>query len=420
MSGYLLYDTTKHPTSDRVNGVTQDSASPLGAHQGTLRTLNLALVARAVFARPGELARADVAAATGLTRSTVSRLVDELVRGGVLAEDVPAQRDGPGRPSVPLRPAAATFVALGLEANVEHLAAYVIDLSGAVLAHRLIRTRLAGSDPAKVLAELARLGRETMADVPGALLGVRAALPGIVEQRAGHLLRAPNLGWREVDVRSALAALAPEGTVVGVANEADCAALSIAHDRPGLLDAGLDSFMYVSGNVGIGSATVVAGRRLTGNHGWAGELGHVCVDPDGPTCGCGARGCLEAIAGRSSLLRQSGRHRWDDLLADAADPDLALARVLEQAGRALGIALSTALNLLDVSEVVLGGHLATLAPALLPSARTEMDTRVLSAPFAPVRVTTRTTPEASGALGAAYVEVLDLIDDPAAVLGQRP
>lgn len=381
------------------------------------------LVAQAVFARPGEFTRADVASATGMTRSTVSRLVDQLVAGGVLTEDDPAQR-GRGRPGVPLRPAPGTFVALGLEANVGHLASYAIDLTGAVLARRFVADDLAGSDADATLARLAELGRETLADVPAGarLLSVHAALPGIVDHEAGVLLRAPNLGWSQVAVLPHLAPLASGRAVTGIDNEADCAALTIAHPAPGR-EGDLDSFIYVSGNVGIGSATVLGGQVLAGRHGWAGELGHVCVEPDGPRCGCGAHGCLEAVAGRRALLRATGRSDWSGLVADAvgadAAPDPVLADALSRAGRALGIALSAALNLLDLSHVVLGGHLAELAEPLTPPLRAELDARVLSGPFAPVQVSIRTAAEAPGALGAlgaAYHGIHTLLADPARVL----
>ncbi|MFV0451156.1 MAG: ROK family protein [Propioniciclava sp.] len=388
-----------------------------GARQSTLRSLNLALVAEAVFARPGRLTRADVAHATGMTRSTVSRLVDQLVAGGILTEDDPVVRRGPGRPGVPLRPAPGTFVALGLEANVGHLACTAVDLAGTVMAHRLVAVDLAGSDPEATLGQLQQLGRSTLADLPSGarLTTVRVALPGIVDHQAAVLLRAPNLGWTSVDVTGPLAGLSPSGRVE-VDNEADCAALTIAQATPGGADPE-NSFLYVSGNVGIGSATVVGGRVVAGRHGWAGELGHVCVDPAGPRCGCGATGCLEAVAGRRALLGASGHRTWESFLQAVDRGEEPARSATTAAGTALGVALASALNLLDLSQVVLGGHLADLADEITPAIRHELDTRVLAAPFEPLGITARRAAEAPGALGAAYQGVLDLIADPARALG---
>lgn len=391
--------------------------SPQSARQSTLRSLNLALVARAVFARPGEVNRADVAHATGMTRSTVSRLVDQLVAGRILAEDDPV-RAGRGRPGVPLRPAAGTVVSLGLEANVGYLASYAVDLSGTVLARRWDPVDLAGSDPKATLSRLADLGRATLARIPRStrLVAVRIALPGIVDHAAGTLLRAPNLGWSGVDARGPFAALA-EPALIAVDNEADCAALTVAQPAPGQADDG-ESFLYVSGNVGIGSATVVQGRVSPGPHGWAGELGHVCVDPDGPRCGCGATGCLEAVAGTRALLAAACEPDWVALRGAIEQQQPQAIRAVHSAGRSLGIALAGALNLLDLSHVVLGGPLADLMDALAPPLRAELDARVLAAPFEPLTLEARTSADAPGALGAAYQGILDVVADPAAYLTQ--
>lgn len=394
----------------------QSTAAGRGARQSTLRSLNLALVAEAVFARPGDLTRADVAQATGMTRSTVSRLVDQLVAGGILAEDPAVVRGGRGRPGVPLRPASGTFVGLGLEASVGHLASCAVDLAGEVMASRIVNLDLAGSEPGTTLGQLASLGHQTLLDLPptATLVSVRVALPGIVDHEAAILLRAPNLGWTNVEVRPAMASL-PTPVPIGVDNEADCAAVTIAQSAPGQSDP-LDSFLYVSGNVGIGSASVVAGQVVAGPHGWAGELGHVCVDPHGPRCGCGASGCLETFAGRRALVKASGQADWAGFLAAVSSQDKRARTATDAAGRALGIALAGALNLLDLSHVVLGGHLAEIADAVTPLVRAELQVRVLAAPFTPLTVNARHAAEAPGALGAAYQGVLSLIANPARVL----
>ena len=129
--------TAPSPKSRCTPNGNGSSGAP-SARQSSLRTSNLALVARQVFASPGPVSRAAVATATGMTRSTASRLADELVATGILAELAPAPSAGPGRPAVPLTPAAGTFIAIGLEVNVSHMAVRAIDLSGEVLAERVV------------------------------------------------------------------------------------------------------------------------------------------------------------------------------------------------------------------------------------------------------------------------------------------
>ena len=175
-------------------------------------------------------------------------------------------------------------------------------------------------------------------------------------------------------------------------------------------------FLFVSGEVGIGSALVVGGTIASGRHGWAGGIGHVCVDPDGPRCACGARGCLEAFAGERALCEAAGVTDRRELTAalDARDPRALDA--LAAAAHALRIALSAALNLLDVSRVVLGGHLGTLADHLVTGVRDEVVSRVVAAPFAPPEIEAAALGDAPAALGAAHRALTRLLDAPASWL----
>lgn len=386
-----------------------------GVRQANLRSVNLSVVLAQVLAAETPRSRADVAAATGMTRSTVSRLVDDLVASGFVAELEPVVAGQRGRPAVPLVASRGSVVALGLEINVGRLCARLVDLSGEVVAERTRVDEIAGRDPDEVIAEVVGLGRECLAELGGVarLAGVQLALPGLVDAATGELLRAPNLGWSRVDAAAKVAAQGlVEPGLVRIANEADCAALAVAQSSPGR-PSELDQFIYLSGEVGIGSAAVLAGQVMTGRHGWAGELGHTCVDPHGERCACGARGCLERYAGQSALLASAGADDLDDLLVrlDRGDDTARLA--VDQAAHALGIALSNALNLLDVNTVVLGGHLGVLGERLAPIALAELKDRVLSAPFDAPRLVSVDLAQGTPATGAAYGVLDRLVDDPA-------
>lgn len=385
-----------------------------GVRQANLRSVNLAVVLSHVLAQHSPCSRADVAAATGMTRSTVSRLVDELVAVGLLAELDPVVGGQRGRPAVPLVAPRGTIIALGLEINVRRLVARAVDLSGEVVAEEVAEGEFAGSEPIEVFARIAEMGRSCLARTgPEAqLAGVQLALPGLVDGASGELLRAPNLGWSRLDAMGLLEAqgLAPKGRI-WVANEADCAALTVAEAAP-RRGSDYDQFLYLSGEVGIGSAVVLGGRVMTGRHGWAGEVGHTCVDPHGEVCACGARGCLERYAGQAALLQAAGASDLDDLLARLDADDEQSVRAVERAAHALGIALSNAMNLLDVSIVVLGGHLGALSERLAPTALAEVRARVLSAPFDPPVVSSIDLALGAPATGAAYGVLDRLVDDP--------
>ncbi|GIG23983.1 ROK family protein [Cellulomonas denverensis] len=390
------------------------------ARQGTLREHNLRLVLGHVLdaaagADPAPPSRADVATATGLTRGSVSALVDLLISARLIAELPPVATARAGRPAVPLVPAAGTVAGIGAEVNVDYLGVRALDLSGRVLGHRTADGDFRDSEPAAVLARLAVLIGELRADLPTDLraAGVCLALPGLVDRVTGPLRQAPNLGWRDVDV-AALLTGHPEldGLPVRLANEANLAAR--AESWAG--QAG-DSFVYVSGEVGIGAAVVLGGEVFAGRHGWAGEIGHTAVEPEGPPCTCGARGCLEQYAGKDALLRAAGRplsESVDDLVAAAAGGDLAAATALRRGGDALGVALANFVNLVDVERVVLGGIYAPLAPWLTDPVIAQLRTRVLAAAWEDARVQVAAGGPHAALTGAALAVLRTVVEDPSA------
>lgn len=384
-----------------------------GASQSRLREMNLATVLRVLFAE-APLSRADVATRTGLTRSTVSRLVDELIVNGLVVELAPDGRGTRGRPAVPIMPASHTWMGLGLELNIGHAAARLIDLAGEVVAEDVVHADFTTSDPEETLTALAESGRRLLVAAPGSakLVGARLALPGLVDSTTGTLLRAPNLGWSMVEAAAIVARVLGGDVSVGIGNEADYAALTVARQGPGRPSPHTD-FLYVSGEVGIGSALVRGSELVGGRHGWAGEIGHTCVDPTGLQCGCGARGCLETVAGQRALMAAAGVRDREALEAALVRGDERAADAVAKAGRALGIALSGALNLLDISVVVLGGHLGALSGYLLPTLTEELTTRVLAAPFDLPTIEPVVVDNAPAASGAAFAALEGVLADPA-------
>jgi predicted NBD/HSP70 family sugar kinase len=156
---------------------------------------------------------------------------------------------------------------------------------------------------------------------------------------------------------------------------------------------------------------------VTGSAGWAGEVGHVCVDPAGPACRCGSTGCLEQYAGRHALLTAAGLPLDTppvDVVARAGDPDVR--RALDAAADALGIALAGVVNVLDLPAVVLGGHLAALADLLRPRLEELLGRRVLSARWRRPVVEAVPGLPAAGATGAALRALGDVLADPVAWL----
>ena len=388
------------------------SNSDSGATNQSLRAHNLSLALRHILANPGAINRAGIAAQTGISRATMSRLVDELIATGLVEESDDKLSTGQrGRPTSVLSPTSGKVIALGLQVNVSALGAYLVDLSGTVLAHEYVSGDFSGADPASTLRKLARIARRVLREgsSAGALfLGSSLALPGLFS--ADTLTIAPNLGWRNIPRKELLHPL-HDLAVTLVANEADLAAYAVAYPRPGVPE-GPDSFIYVSGEVGIGGGLIINHQPLSGAHGWSGEIGHICVEPEGAICSCGARGCLETVAGLKALGHAAGlgdNASTREILQHAGHSSRAQ-DAMTHAGHALGQALSAVVNTVDISQVYLGGLVAEIAPYLLPSLREELATRVLQAPWHTPQIDILPHSEDLSLRGGAH-RVLDLIVD---------
>jgi predicted NBD/HSP70 family sugar kinase len=378
--------------------------------QSSVRAHNLALVLQTVANSTDPISRASVAGATGLTRATVSALVDDLVTGALLVERAPAPRAGAGRPAVGLVVASDGPAGLGLEINVDYRAACVVDLAGTVR-HRLVEPgdqRLA--DPRTAIDGLGRLAARAraLAEADGlTIAGAALAVPGLVAE-GGVVRIAPNLGWQDVTVGDL-----PGGLAMTVDNEANLAAL-------GELDLGglPRDFVYVSGEIGIGAGIVLDGALYRGSRGWSGEIGHIPINPDGPACRCGARGCLEQYAGQEAVLGAAGAGDVAALASAAAAGQPAALAALTAAGAALGMAVATVVNLLDVRTIVLGGSYASLLPWLRDGIAAEAGRRVLTAAWSPVQLIAATLGPDAAMLGAAGSVLRTVRNDPAAWLAR--
>jgi predicted NBD/HSP70 family sugar kinase len=344
-----------------------------------MRERNLAVLLRVIAAHQ-PVTRARLAALTGFTKTTVSNLISVLAEAGLVLDGDMLHEGDRGRPGIGVAVNGAGAAGLGLEVNVDYLAATVLDLGRRVRYRLLVAADNRNRRPGEIAGALARLARQAAdaaAEQGLPVIGATVALPGLID-RAG-MFRAPNFSWHDVPA-AAFTDLGLSGLKLptGSENEANVAALGELWFGAGRADLG--DFVYVSGEIGIGAGVVLNGRVFQGAHGHAGELGHLQVDPAGEPCACGARGCLERVAGRDAILRAAG---LGDSLADNAvagplEPLSELTALLDagdrtateavgRAGDALGRALTAVVKVLDPDTVVLGGIFSALAAWTTPS-----------------------------------------------------
>jgi predicted NBD/HSP70 family sugar kinase len=209
-------------------------------------------------------------------------------------------------------------------------------------------------------------------------VGVGIAVPGLVRPEDGVVRYAPNLDWTDRPLAAAVAArLGPyaRGLPVSVANDADLGAL--AEYARGAAR-GCDDFVYVSGNVGVGGGLFLGGRPMPGHQGYAGEIGHMTVNPGGRLCRCGARGCWETEIGTAAVRRAAGltdpagrpTHSVSAVVDAARAGDPRAVRALDDAARWTAVGLGNLAAVLDPRLVVFGGDLHEVYAATVDRVRT--------------------------------------------------
>lgn len=380
------------------------------ADLGDVRVANRAVVLRHVRLH-APCSRADVAARTGLNKATVSSLVGELIEHGLLRE-TGLTENRVGRPATMLVLDGSRHVGLGLQIGADELVVVAADLAGEPLLTWRRAFAAATAGPDETVRALAALTRRAVTRVTGAgrtVLGLTVGVPGLVDAD-GAVPAAPALGWRGVPLAAELRrALRDPGFPVGVDTDANLAASAELRHGP---YAGTADLVHLTGGLAVGAGLISGGRLLRGGRGFAGEISHLPVRGDGPECHCGRRGCLAAAVGVDAVVRRL----LPDVASDGAVTDYlpeieriqALARAgdasvrdgLAEIGRQLGHAVSVLVDLLDPEVAVVGGHLAALAPWLLPAARAEVAART-SGPPATVRLEASALGSAASALGGA-------------------
>ncbi|KFG02466.1 ROK family transcriptional regulator [Streptomyces scabiei] len=307
----------------------------------------------------GPLTRAEIARRAALSPAAVTKAVRPLIETGYLVEDADGEpRPVLGRPANPVRVDGGRALFIGVKVTGDEIIAVLTDLCCRVRVAR--HTPLGDRRPAGVLTTLSDLVFElrTEAEELGmAVRGVGIAVSGDVDRAEGMVRSSPFLEWRDVP----LAHLAAMTIGLPVTVDNDVRALTGAEQWFGA-GVGLSDFALVTVGAGIGCGLVVGGRVVSGAHGVAGEIGHLSLDPAGPRCHCGNRGCAEAIASESAIVRDVRAETGRDV-ADAAEA-LALAhrgdpgarKVYARAGAAIGRAIGSVVNLLGPERVIISGE----------------------------------------------------------------
>jgi predicted NBD/HSP70 family sugar kinase len=252
--------------------------------------------------------------------------------------------------------------AVGVDIDIEHVTVAAIGLGGTISARRLFPTE-PDMTPADVVSLVAGVVAELEATAGSTsrVCGIGVSVPGTVDLSTGRVGFAPNLGWEDVRLGAMLEAVAPPDVPVVVGNDADLALLA-EHQRGNARDC--DDVVFLMGRIGVGAGIIVNGVPVRGRDGHAGEIGHNVLDPTGPQCHCGKRGCVESYLGENALLALVGRSRSHNgtdipaLFADARAGRPEAVRAIQTVAEPLGRCIADLLNTLNPERVLVGGHMA--------------------------------------------------------------
>ena len=405
---------------------------PATADQGLVRKLNTALLMDYLRTH-GPLSRASLSTATGLNPSTVSSLVRHLLAEGLVREIGRQSTEGSGRPGILLELNPEGGCAVGVEIGVDTISVVLTDFVAQVLWRRRV-----ASDPQEgqdaILGRAEDIVRQAL--TVGKRRGLRfqgngLGLPGLVDQRHGRLVFAPNLGWSDVPLQQLWGARF--NLAVFVENEANAAALGEYYFG---IARNVHNLIYLSAGIGLGGGIIINGRLFRGSGGYAGEIGHMTMDPHGDLCGCGKRGCWETVVGPRAIIRRVrrmlevsgsadgsqiralvdgdlGRINTAIVVSAALAGDTVARQALTEVGVQLGIGIANLVNTFNPEMMVLGGVLSMASPFLLPVIEETIRQYALAQPCETVRVVASAHGADACVMGAVALVLDDILREPA-------
>jgi predicted NBD/HSP70 family sugar kinase len=384
---------------------------------------NQTVVLDAIRRRPEGITRSEIASVIGLSGMTVTNVCRRLL-DAKLVEEHGTRIAGPGKPAAVLKLNAGGRFAVGVHIDPASVTYVLVDLSGAVRAHSRTGTPTTG-DPRAVISQMAGAIEALVAGSGvdrARILGIGIASPGPVNVEDGIVLNPPMMpNWHRVPLRRALG----EATGLPVLLEKDTTAAVVAElwfAEPG----SSRDFAFMYYGIGLGTGIALSGEVVRGTSSNAGDAGHITVDPSGPVCSCGRRGCVGYITVPRALVERGMQRGVLDSaqvgdLGDMAEVDAAFTRlmaagatgdprvadILAETARALARSIVVIVNLLDIDEVVFGGPFwSPVSSAILTALPDAVRSDPALIPSHPVRFTRSAIPVDVAAVGAATL-VLD-------------
>jgi glucokinase-like ROK family protein len=400
--------------------------------QALVREMNLSTVSR-YLQGSGPLSRAKLATLTGLNKTTISSLVEDLLTRG-LVHEVGLDTSGGGRPARLLELAPQAGCIIGVALGVDFVSVILTDFVGRVLLHHRVETDPSAPQDA-ILAQTLQLIDATVAasqEQGTRLLGIGLATPGTVNPDEGVLVFSPNLQWHNVPFRQIL--VQHTGLPAFVDNDANAAA--IAEHLFGVARQ-VQNFIAVFAGVGVGGGLFLNGKLYRGAYGFAGEIGHTSfmIESYRRPCRCGSRGCWETSVAQDSIIERMrarlavGRNSIvSKLMAEQHSPltlpliiqavndgDTEAQEALIETGSLLGLGIASLISIFDPELIVLGGPLSMAGSYLVPPIKEAVENAVLPEIRGHVEITLSAFGADASVMGAAALVTEATLSNPGSV-----
>jgi glucokinase-like ROK family protein len=313
------------------------------------------------------ISRVDITKATGLSQATVTGITASLIGEGLLLEKRPGESEG-GRPPILISLNPDATYAVGVYLSISQINIVIIDLEATIRASYEMPLRKQNYTPEAIADKIVQAVQECMWQANfsrNRISGIGIGLPGLVDSHTGLIRFLPNYQWEKVNLRDLVQKKIDHPTYI----ENSANSLTLAEQWFGE-GRGIDNFIVVTLEYGVGMGIMIHGQLYRGHKGTAGEFGHTTVDPDGPLCRCGKKGCIEAIVGNNAILREAEaaaqKGEWkpdnphditiDEVILAAREGAPCLRNIFARAGRILAIGLSNLILIFNPAKIIISGR----------------------------------------------------------------
>lgn len=344
------------------------------ASSETARKINRDILLQLIHMRQ-PISRAELARLSGLQRSTVSQISEQLMDEGWIREGATAKLPRGRRPTMLILN--NDLVVFGVDLRPQRVTVAAVDLSGRLLSQSILPL---SSDPGKTIASVVQCVKRMREASPAKWLGgIGISVPGRVDPATQRLIFAPNLKWPEVDLKAAMER--ESGLPVELENAAN--ACLTAELWLGDLN-GVKNAVLITVSEGLGSGILAEGQIISGEHGMAGEFGHIPLDPKGPRCGCGHNGCWETFASCNAALRyyrelkpEAAPVRFHELLNLSGEGDASAKEALRKQAMYIGQGMRLITAALSPELILIAGDVTSAWDEFAPVIRKEVAAGIL-------------------------------------------